>query len=87
MSCTRISHIEQTSCRLWRFLCGTESSDVSSQPLTVMVIAGARNPADLDKMALPPCHMFCQFYVANGELSCQVCEALLKAGHIEALFA
>ena len=23
-------------------------------------------------MALPPCHMFCQFYVANGELSCQM---------------
>ncbi len=25
---------------------------------------------DLKEMALPPCHMFCQFYVANGELSC-----------------
>ena len=23
-------------------------------------------------MALPPCHMFCQFFVANGELSCQM---------------
>ena len=23
-------------------------------------------------MALPPCHMFCQFYVADGELSCQM---------------
>lgn len=27
-------------------------------------------PTDLHLMALPPCHMFCQFYVANGELSC-----------------
>jgi thymidylate synthase len=27
---------------------------------------------DLDKMALPPCHMFCQFHVSKGELSCQM---------------
>ena len=31
---------------------------------------------DLDEMALPPCHMFCQFYVSNGELSCQVGQLL-----------
>ena len=29
-------------------------------------------PRALKEMALPPCHMFCQFYVANGELSCQM---------------
>lgn len=27
-------------------------------------------PLDLGRMALPPCHCMCQFYVANGELSC-----------------
>ena len=32
---------------------------------------------DLDAMALPPCHVMCQFYVHNGELSCQVRTTLL----------
>jgi thymidylate synthase len=32
----------------------------------------AFNPADVDQMALPPCHAFFQFYVANGTLSCQL---------------
>eukprot|EP00127_Corallochytrium_limacisporum_P004787 Clim_evm2s177 gene=Clim_evmTU2s177 len=36
------------------------------------MIISAWNPADLPKMALPPCHMMCQFYVADGELSCQL---------------
>lgn len=32
----------------------------------------AYNPSDVDKMALPPCHAFFQFYVARGKLSCQL---------------
>ena len=32
----------------------------------------AWNPAEVDKMALPPCHCLFQFYVADGKLSCQL---------------
>ena len=35
-------------------------------------IVTAWNPADVDKMALPPCHCLFQFYVADGKLSCQL---------------
>ena len=35
-------------------------------------IVSAWNPAEVDKMALPPCHTMFQFYVADGRLSCQL---------------
>src|ERR1043165_4838688 len=36
------------------------------------LIVTAWNPADVEKMALPPCHCLFQFYVAKGRLSCQL---------------
>jgi len=45
---------------------------LKTNPNDRRIVMTAWNPADLEQMALPPCHMFCQFYVANGELSCQL---------------
>ena len=45
---------------------------IKTNPESRRIVMTAWNPADLSKMVLPPCHMFMQFYVANGELSCQV---------------
>ncbi|XP_047062037.1 bifunctional dihydrofolate reductase-thymidylate synthase isoform X5 [Lolium rigidum] len=45
---------------------------IKNNPDDRRIIMSAWNPSDLKKMALPPCHMFAQFYVENGELSCQM---------------
>ncbi|XP_028087960.1 bifunctional dihydrofolate reductase-thymidylate synthase-like isoform X1 [Camellia sinensis] len=45
---------------------------IRNKPDDRRILLSAWNPSDLKLMALPPCHMFAQFYVAHGELSCQM---------------
>lgn len=65
--------------RHWRKSDGTEVDQLAQliegikrDPHGRRHILSAWNPGELDQMALPPCHAFAQFYVADGKLSCQM---------------
>lgn len=59
----------------WRDFAGVDQirklvSDIENNPASRRHIISAWNAKDIDKMALPPCHVMSQFIVRNGEISC-----------------
>jgi thymidylate synthase len=47
-------------------------SEIKKKPQSRRLIVSAWNAAEIERMALPPCHVLFQFYVQDGELSCQL---------------
>lgn len=53
---------------------------IKTNPDSRRIIMTAWNPLDIDQIVLPPCHCFVQFYVSDGELSCQLYQRSADVG-------
>lgn len=65
--------------RKWRTAEGTTVDQISqvidkikNEPDSRRLVVSAWNPGEIENMALPPCHLLFQFYIAQGKLSCQL---------------
>ncbi|WP_347300589.1 thymidylate synthase [Dolosigranulum savutiense] len=74
-----LGHVYGAQWRSWRGADGQVIDQIQQvidqikhNPNSRRLIVSAWNPAEVDEMALPPCHAFFQFYVADGKLSCQL---------------
>lgn len=73
--------------RRWSDGCGNEYDQLSfiidaikQDPHSRRLVMNAWNVADLDKMALPPCHVMCQFFVEDGYIDCHMYQRSADVG-------
>lgn len=68
----RWKHVESPTANAYYDQINRLINRIKKDPTDRRLLLSAWNVGEIDKMALPPCHTFSQFYVNNGKLSCQM---------------